>query len=130
MKRGMISPTQDYLNYCYNSLAMCLDYKWGLKTRQSRINENDTIKYFPNGAYDALKNYKDKMVSLTPNIANQAMLDFYREQMDDGGHSVYNGINILCNKSDEERNLGLETKNTTDTVNELNRSRTNDGKDH
>lgn len=130
MKQGMISPTQEYLNYCYNSLAMCLDYKWGLKTRQSRINENDTIKYFPNGAYDALKNYKDKMVSLTPNIANQAMLDFYREQMDDGGHSVYNGINILCNKTDDERNLGLETKNTTNTVNELNRSRMNDGKDH
>ena len=130
MKRNMINPSKDYLNYCYDSLAMCLDYRWGLKTRPSRLNKKNTIKYFPNGAYTSLAKYRDKMVSIVPNVANQAMLDFNKEQMDDGGHSVYNSINILCNAYNNEINYGPESKNTKETLEKLTISRRIANKDH
>lgn len=130
MRHNMIKPNKNYLEYCYNSLAMYLDYKWGLKTRPSRKNRGENIAYFSNGAYDALAKYKNEMTSLEPNVANEAMLNFNKEQMDDGGHSKYNNINILCNKYNDNNDSGPETTNTINTLYNLKKIRTNLNKDH
>jgi len=87
--------SESYMEYCYNLLALTLDFNYGMKQRTRRTTK-ETVLFFPNGAYAELKNYHNGLVS-TQNDANaKAMRQLFKDKVDDGGHSAYTFYNALC----------------------------------
>jgi len=114
---------QEYMNYCYNLLALTLDNRFGLYERPSRANPGQTVKYFKDGAYKALEPYKLGLTSLSPDISNDYMCQFFADEVDDGGHAGYSGLNYLATKP-HERTWGPERQNTQDAAEKVAAART------
>ena len=114
--------TEEYMEYTYNLLALTLDHRFGLIDRPSRAEKGKMIKYLPDGAYKALEPYHDRLVSLNPNESNFAMLEFFNNECDDGGHAGYSGLNILST-APQTTYRGPEKQHTFEVMDIMNDAR-------
>jgi len=93
----------DYMEYCYNLLALTLDTRFGLRERVRR-NTGKTYQYMPNGALEALKPYHDDLVSTDNDKSSKALRNFFKECLDDAGHTAYTNLNVLSTEEVKYRN--------------------------
>ncbi len=93
--RSCMNLNSEYMEYTYNMLALTLDTRFGMTERISRSSPGTTIKYFENGAYEALEPFHKELVSTDPDVSNTAMRKFFNKECDDGGHAGYSGVNVL-----------------------------------
>ena len=102
---------QDYINsedlrrFNYDLLALTLDNTFGMSERLSRV-DGHRIKYLENGAYAALEPYKEKLMSIEPNVSNNAMFEIFDKVLNDGGHSGYGCVNLFSDKVFERQRTG------------------------
>ncbi len=108
--------SEDYMQFCYDLLALTLDVKFGLTERPSRGRPGTTIKYFKNGAYAAMEPYHDALVSLEPNTSNSAIRELFNAECDDGGHAGYSTVNLLSETPLSGEGRGPETSYTSDVA--------------
>jgi len=97
-KNSPICASDEYLRYNYDYLALMYDNFFGLDKRTSVFTGEEHI-YFKDGAYKALEPFKDKLLSKDLNVSNNAMIEFYNKEVNDGGHSSYSSANILTSSN-------------------------------
>jgi len=92
----------DYMQYCYDLLALTLDTRFGLKER-TRRDTSVKVEYLKDGAYEALKPYKTDLLSTADDKSSDAIRKFFKENLDDGGHTAYINLNALSTKEVEQK---------------------------
>ena len=119
--------TKEYMQFCYDLLALTLDVRFGLTERPSRGRPGTTIKYFENGAYAAMEPYHDALVSLQPNTSNSAIRELFNAECDDGGHAGYSTVNLLSTTPLSGEGRGPETAYTSDIATLMSSARSSAG---
>jgi len=110
----------EYMEYCYNMIALTLDCRFGLLERESRVTKGKTIEYMPNGAYAMLAPYHDRLVSMEPNVSAEAMREIFTTKLDDGGHARYVHLNAFSTETYADgAEKGTETQHTFDIFKKL-----------
>jgi len=93
-KNSSICSSSEYMQFNYDFLALVYDHFFGLDKRTS-ISTGIEHTYFKNGAYASLEPFKTKLLSTQLNVSNNGMVEFYNQEVNDGGHSSYGAANIL-----------------------------------
>lgn len=89
----------DYMDYNYNVLCFALDFHYGIEKRDYR-STGEEFYFNKNGAYETLKNYKDRLTSKELGVFDDALDDLINNEFNDGGHSKAFSISVTQNKNE------------------------------
>lgn len=92
---------QEYANFSYDLLALSIDFNYGFRQRTFRTT-GEVKKYMEESSYSFLKKYKDDLTSIKPNVSARATAEMFKNELDDGGHTSYEGLNFFSTELFEE----------------------------
>lgn len=112
----------DYMQYNYNVLCFALDFHFGLEKRNLR--STNELRYFnKEGAYKTLEPYKTRLLSTKPGEFDDALIELFNNEFNDGGHSYVSPISVTQDKNEPAFVRTGESKNTIDIYQALKEKR-------
>ena len=113
---------KEYMQYNYDCLAFIVDSHFGLDKRLLRT-ENKYKDYKKKSAYSLLKPYKNRLLSTEENVYEKAIVEFFENELDDGGHTRYNPYSLLKTDKNISFSGGKDTINTGLCIEKLQEAR-------
>lgn len=117
------SLNEDFMKFNYGCLAFLMDYHYGLNERTRRYNNEKHV--WNKNSFDILNKYKDKLLSNKNDEFDEAILEIFDNEFDDGGHSQYYPISLTSTNGEAKQQGGNDGKYISSLSSALNEYRFN-----